>query len=330
MPLAALAEPLRTAWRKRFGRWLANRNPRGRRILLNQRRLFIFPSRMGLLFALLLLLILLIGINYQNNLAYAVAFLLASLFVVAVLHTYANLAGLSVEAVRAGAVFPGQRSRFSLRLGQRENRPRYALRLSWAKGESEEVNLGPGEHRLLHFSLPVGERGWFHPGRLLVESRYPLGLLRCWTWLDLDLAAVVYPAPRDSGETALGAAADGSGGSSLPRPGNEDFQGFRDYRPGDSLRHVHWKGLARGQSMQSKQYHAWASRERWLDWEDYPGLPQETRLSQLCHLALQWQRREQPFGLRLPGSTLQPDRGPAHLEAVLTALALYRREAPPA
>lgn len=328
MPAAALPRSWRTFWRARFGRWLAARNPRGRRILLDQRRLFIFPSRIGLLYAMLLLLILLVGINYQNNLAYAVAFLLASLFVVAVLHTYANLAGVCLEAVSASPVYPGQRSRFDLRLGQRAGRSRYALSLGWPGGDIQEVNLGPEASRLLHFSLAVGQRGWFHPGRLRVESRYPLGLLRCWTWLDLDLNAVVYPAPRNAGEQPPGAADDGSGGSALPRPGNEDFQGFRDYRPGDSLRHVHWKGLARGQRLQSKQYHAWASRERWLDWEAFPGLPLEQRLSHLCHLALQWHQRQQPFGLRLPDATVSPDRGPAHLERVLTALALYRCEVP--
>lgn len=285
---------------------------------------------MGLLFGFLLLLILLVGINYQNNLAYAVAFLLASLFVVTVLHTYANLAGVFLEAVSASPAFPGQRSRFDLRLGQRGERSRYALRLGWPGGDVQEVNLGHDQaSRLLHFSLAVGQRGCFHPGRLLVESRYPLGLLRCWTWLDLDLTAVVYPAPRNAGEPFPGAADNGSGGSALPRPGNEDFQGFRDYRPGDSLRHLHWKGLARGQRLQSKQYHAWASREYWLDWQAFPGLPLEQRLSHLCHLALQWQQRQQPFGLRLPGSTLPPDRGPAHLVRVLTALALYHCEAPP-
>lgn len=330
MTPAALVRPLQRAWRARFEGWLAARNPRGRRILLDQRRLFIFPSRVGLLYATLLLLILLVGINYQNNLAYAVAFLLASLFVVAVLHTYANLAGLSVEGVSATPVFPGQRSRFSLRLTQRGAQARFALGLGWPGGEWQDIDLEPRGSQVVHCSLVAGERGWFHPGRLRLESHYPLGLLRCWTWLDLDLQAVVYPAPRDAGVTPSGDVGDGSGGSALPRPGSEDFQGFRDYRPGDSLRQVHWKGLARGQALQSKQYHAWASRERWLDWDDFPDLPQEQRLSHLCHLALQWQQRQQPFGLRLPGVTLLPQAGPEHLEQVLTALALYRCESPSA
>ncbi len=307
----------------RFGRWLERRIPAARSVTLDQRRIFIFPSLPGLFFLLLLLLILLTAINYQNNMAYAVAFLLANLFIIAILHTYANLAGLSLHAVTATSAFPGQQSEFVLRLERGRRSAHYGLRLAWPGGGDTQVSLVDRDSAELALFVPVGRRGWYHPGRLLLESTYPLGLLRCWTWVDLDLKALVYPQPVASPELP-GAASDNPDGAAVPSSGSDDFYGFREYRRGDSLRQVHWKGLAKGQALQSKHYAAFADRSAWLDWEAFPGIPVEQRLSHLCYWALQCERGGEDYGLRLPGTEISPARGEAQLERVLTALALFR------
>ena len=109
--------------------------------------------------------------------------------------------------------------------------------------------------------------------------------------------------------------------------GSDDFYGFRDYRQGDSPRQIHWKGLARGQGVQTKQYGAYASRSVWLDWEMFPGLGVEQRLSHLCYWALEFDRQAEEYGLRLPGLAIEPGLGERHRDGVLQALALYGIEA---
>lgn len=308
--------------RGRFGRWLERRIPPARSVTLDQRRIFILPSLPGVFFGLLLLLILLTAINYQNNMAYAVAFLLATLFIIAILHTYANLAGLTLHAVAASPAFPGQQSEFTLRLERGRRAAHYGLRLAWPQGGDARVSLVDRDSAELGLFVPVGQRGWYHPGRLLLESSYPLGLLRCWTWVDLDLRALVYPQPLASAELP-GTSSDSPEGVAVAVSGSDDFYGFREYRRGDSLRQVHWKGLAKGQTLQSKHYAAYADRSSWLDWEAFPGIPPEQRLSHLCHWALVFERSGEDYGLRLPGQEIPPDRGEAQLERVLTALALF-------
>ncbi|GAB3276562.1 DUF58 domain-containing protein [Parahaliea aestuarii] len=326
---ASVANPQgwRARLRGRFQRWVKRRIPPSRSVTLDQKRIFIMPSRVGFFFLLCLAVMLLTAINYENNMSYGLTFLLATLFIVAILHTYANLAGLGVHAVLARAAFPGQQTEFDLRLERGGKRPRFDLRLRWPESSEQRINLADSASEVLRFYLPVGRRGWYHPGRLLIETTYPLGLLRCWTWVDLDLCAVVYPQPLASPELPGQAALAGDGGA-LPMPGSEDFDGFRDYRGGDSLRHVHWKGLARGQSLQSKLYVAHAERDRWLEWEAFAGLPVEQRLSHLCYWALDFDRRREAFGLRLPGTEIRPDSGDTHRELVLTALALHGVERP--
>lgn len=325
----------------RWSRWLDRRIPRAASVTLDQRRIFIFPSRTGFFFGLSLLVMLIAAINYQNNMSFALTFLLANLFVIAVLHTYANLSGLTITALGADDAFPDQRTAFRLRLTASGRRGHYALLVGWPvasatrKGfglrrllrspemqASLELDLQPETQHDFRLHVSVGGRGWYRPGRLRIESVYPLGLLRCWTWVDLDVRALVYPAPVAGSEP----------GSTVPHTqagvtvgglGDEDFSGIRDYRPGDSPRQVYWKGVARGQELQSKEYAATVSDTRWLTWEQFSGLGLERRLSLMCYWVLEYHRREIDYGLRLPGTELPVARGDRQRDLALRALALY-------
>ncbi|MEE4277878.1 MAG: DUF58 domain-containing protein [Halieaceae bacterium] len=333
--------------RERWRRWLARRIPPSRSVTLDRRRIFIFPSRTGFFFLLSLLLMLIAAINYQNNMAYALTFLLANLFHVAVYYTYANLAGLTLTGVGADDAFSGARSAFRLRLSAGSRRGHHALSVGWPSHEEQrkrrglfrglfssppmlavdELDIERSDQCELRLHLPVGERGWFNPGRLRVESLFPLGLLRCWTWVDLDMQALVYPKPIALAEPG-GQAGEGDEGFQVSGIGDDEFAGIRDYRAGDSPRRVYWKGLARGLDMQSKEYAVAVSDTRWLDWDQYPGLATERRLSALCHRVVDYHRRDLEFGLRIPGLVLRPAKGDRQRERALRALALYGYDAP--
>lgn len=314
-----MSGPLRRRWQ----RWLARRIPAAASVRLDQRRIFIIPTRVGAAFALALLLMLLAAINYQNSLAYGLTFLLGALFVVAILHTYRNLAGLVLKAGGAGAVFVGEQGRFRVRL-ESSARAHQAIALGWPPAALQTLDvpaLGASECEL---SLPALRRGWLRAGRLRVESRFPLGLLVAWSWVDLDQALLVYPRPL-AGELPLAGGADDQPeeqGACAQGRGAEDFQGLKNYQPGDSKRRLHWKAFSRGQGLLIKDFAALSGREPWLDFEALAG-DVEARLSLLCHWVLQLSERQQPFALALPGQIVPPDTGERHREDCLRALALF-------
>lgn len=311
--------------RARFQLWITRRIPPARAVTLDQRRIFIFPSRAGFFFGCALLVMLVASINFENNLSYALTFLLATLFIVATLHTYANLSGLTIRAVRAQPAFPGQQTEFQIMLERGKKRDHYGLFLKWPSSSEALVNLVDHDDLKVQLHMAVDKRGWFHPGRLLLESTYPLGLLRCWTWIDLELYALVYPRPLASADLP-GLATVTPDLAAAMIPGNDDFYGFRTYRKGDSPRQVHWKALAKGQSLQTKHYTAYADRSVWLDWDLFPGLGVEQRLSHLCYWVLEFDSRREEYGLRLPGLVIDPGVGEKHREQVLKELALYGKE----
>ena len=312
------------AYRSWFGRWLERRIPAAPRVVLDRHRIFIFPSRVGFFFFCALLVMLVAAINYENNMAYALTFLLTTLFLIAILHTYANLSGLTLQAGESPSGFPGDLLPFSLRLsGAGQNR--FALVCRWrnrtlAVGLAQ-VDVPRGSSADLLLYARADRRGRFRPGRVLVESTYPLGLLRCWTWVDLDMAAVVYPAPLPYPE-AQGRDNHGAQNQRPTLGSDDELSGLREYRRGDRMRQVYWKGLARGQPLQSKHYASTAGPDDRLDWDAYPGVPTEQRLSYLCRQCLDLHAAGRRYALRLPALDLPPGSGSTHRDRVLTALAL--------
>ncbi|MEZ5450040.1 MAG: hypothetical protein R3E89_14070 [Thiolinea sp.] len=95
-------------WQARRAQWLEQRLPAGREITLNQRRIFIVPSRTALALLLIIALLFLLSINSRTAL-YAVSFWLLALLLINIFHTYRNLSGLSIRAVSIAPCFAGKR-----------------------------------------------------------------------------------------------------------------------------------------------------------------------------------------------------------------------------
>jgi uncharacterized protein (DUF58 family) len=310
-------------WRQRFQRWLDKRNPVERQLVLNHRRIFIFPSRAGLAFLLTLLTLLLLAINYQNNLIFGLCFWLLSLMLVAIMHSYRNLAGIGLRAGAAEPVFAGQTAIFKLYLlpGQRS---RQQIHVGFV-GQSEQIlSVAKSEltySRELQIHSATNVRGVMNPKHLQLRSYFPLGLLRCWSLIRLDWQCLVYPVPYEYQPLAI---SHGSGGGEVQdlRGDSDEFSGFRSYQPGDPPRRIHWKALAKGQGLISRYFEQRESQELILDWYALPGMEDERRLSTLCAWALHCDTSGLEFGLRLPGCDISLGSGEAHLERVLAALAL--------
>lgn len=310
-------------YRLRWNRWLQRRIPPASSVLLDQKRIFILPSRSGLAFGGALLLMLLAGINYQNSLAYGLTFFLLAVFVVAILHTYRNLAGLTLQAAGCPPVFVGEHAGFRIRL-LASSHSHQAVALSWPPAAAQVLDVPAEGVCDSELALPATRRGWLRPARLRVESAFPLGLLQAWSWVDLDQAALVYPRPLPGAlPLSPGAGEDPEDeGARQQGQGTDDYQGLRSFQPGDSRARLHWKAFSRGQGLLVKDFVSLAGREQWLDLQLLEG-DLETRLSLLCHWVLQFSAQQQPFGLRLPGQELGIDSGAAHRDACLQALALY-------
>ena len=80
---------------------------------------------------------------------------------------------------------------------------------------------------------------------------------------------------------------------------------------------------ARGQGLHTKQFAGTDVVSHVFDYGSLAGLGVEARLEQLCRWVLDAQERGEAFALRLPGTTIDTNVGPAHREHCLNALALF-------
>ena len=116
--------------------------------------------------------------------------------------------------------------------------------------------LAPGAEAVYHYELPTTRRGRFSVGPLTLERVDPLGLGRsrlttgdtATLWVHPRLYAVralVAGHPRHHHE---GRTSDDSLHGSL------DLRDVREYVPGDEVRHLHWKAIARTGRLMVRDY----------------------------------------------------------------------------
>ena len=94
----AFIDAFKSQLQTRFDRFITKRMPSSDKQTLSQPNIFIFPTLFGFSYLLFCLLLFVLGTNYQNNLVVFVSFLLGSLFVVAMLHSFNNLSGITISA----------------------------------------------------------------------------------------------------------------------------------------------------------------------------------------------------------------------------------------
>jgi len=310
----------------RFANWLYGFTPPERgTVVLVHRRVYIVPARLGWWFGATLAVLLVGSINYAISLGFALTFLLAGLGLAGMVHTARNLSRIAVTAGRADPVFAGESAQFCLYLDGRSafDRPAVLAR-HVASGSQAVVDIPARGIAEVLLAVPAPRRGLVTLGRVMLETRFPLGLFRAWSYIEPDARCVVYPRPERSPLPAF-SGAPATGTLHTPVPGSDDFAGLRSYQRTDSPRHVAWKVAARTGEMLTKQFAGESSAELWLDERLLPpGLALEQRLSRLAGWVLAAERAGAHYGLRLAGVEIAPARGDAHMAACLQALALYQ------
>lgn len=300
----------------------AERGNASGQVLVGGRRIYILPTRYGLMFAVLVGLMLIGALNYDNQPAYLLTFTLVGLGANAMYQTWRNLRGVRVEALHCQPAFCGHPLALRFRLHSVDGAPRFAIQLQLDGQLAIDDLPADGEQRIFGLSVDTHQRGIYRVERLVVSTRYPLGLFNAWCYVAPGGEALVYPNPGD-GVAAQRVAQYSLEGEREGGSGSDDFAGLRDYRPGDAPRHIDWKSLARERGLMTKQFSSQQGASVLLDWSALASRDVEWKLSQLTRAVLDAEQAGLRYALRLPGTLLPSAGGNAHLHACLRALACY-------
>jgi uncharacterized protein (DUF58 family) len=316
------------AWLFRLGKLEAGE------VFLHRSRVYILPNKAGGVFGLLVFVLLTGSINYSLGLGFGLTFMAASIGVVDMVLTYRNLAHLHLKSGRVPDVFAGEEARFELLISNRTRRDRFALRIDFpasgerrAQGARHTVDVAAGASGTVQLAIAAPTRGLLGAPRVRLLTRYPLGLFTAWSYWEPDAQAIVYPTP-EALATPLPMAGR-PGGQASGGPGQDDFAGIRNYQPGDPMRHMAWRQIARldpelGGALATKHFDGGARDDVVLDFQQLPfSLDLELRLARMTRWVLEAERAGLPYAFRLGALALDASSGPAHQASCLRALAQF-------
>jgi uncharacterized protein (DUF58 family) len=288
----------------RVNRWLSKRVPSSFQHKLSNRNIFIMPTRFGFAYLFFDVLLFLLGTNYQNNIILLLSYLLASLFITAMLHSFYNFSQLTFSSPAKQFAFAKQQAHFPITI--KAHKSHFDLNFYFAEHESlspkvklEQCSKGESQVLLPFFAK---QRGVYNLGRVKIYSEYSLGLFITWAMLDFSHQLVIFPQPKKlSGNhnylSGLEESEQSENAYHQTSDGIDDFSELKNYILGESRARIAWKQFARGQGKLSKHYQNQQGSLLWLKLSDMPSSDLETKLSFLCFLILEYSKSEHDFGV---------------------------------
>lgn len=307
---------MRPDWR----RWLPK--PIGGALPLSptQRRIYILPSRFGVIYGFALCVLLIGALNYNNNPAILLAMLLGAAALCSSVMTVRHLSRLSVTDFQAGDALAGQAQPCRLRL---------QLRPGQARGL---VSLRHGHTRLIGSPDPQGiiDFDWLWPserrgrralGVIRLSTDYPLGLFGAWCDLAPEVSALVFPRPETPVQAWPEQNTPGNGDQRVRHDQDDWFQ-LREFQRGDSLRDIAWKVSARHDRWLVAESRAQSSVPSLRFHLAQVGqLEREHGISRLAAWVLAAEAEQRPYALDLGESGVGPGQGVEQRRRALGLLA---------
>ncbi len=291
-------------------------------VTLTRDRVYILPTKAGLIFSLLLLTLLVGSINYEKNLGFILTFLLTGIGGVLLLSTWRNIAGLELNSSNSLPVFSGEAATFNVQLLNQQLIQRHSIAISQHGIQQDIIDCAANSRQMITFKVVTNKRGILDAGRFRLYTEFPSGLFIAWTWIDLSMSCIVYPAPDNNTRPAVFDHSD-NGDTDLAGNGVENFSHLRKYQQGDNIARISWKAAAKNDELFSKEFIGAKPVTHWINWHDIPAVDSEQRLAIMTALIIHANKQQQCYGIKLPQKQIQPNSGNKHFHLCLTALALY-------
>lgn len=286
------------------------------------------PTRLGWGLLLACMLLWVMAVNYQVNVAYILVFWLFGVLLAGLLMCWRQLLGLSLHAEMAEECFAGEPVVVRLRAGG-HGRQRRWLWLLLGQDVNEYSHWQPwpvaadGAGGQVDWVLPPQPRGHAQVPPLRCVSIAPFGVVMAESLWQYNGEAVIYPAPLPH-SLPQGRSDEAGERHRNTRPSGEDIAYLQDHQPGAGLQQVAWKHYAKTGQLLDKRFEADSIPvdADWISYRDYPPhTPREQLASYLCHRVLQAEQQRRAYTLELPHQTIPPGSG--QRTQCLTALGLW-------
>jgi uncharacterized protein (DUF58 family) len=287
---------------------------------LEYRHIYVLPTSFGWGFGLMLAFMALGGLNFNNNMALMLVFLLATISQLTTLIAYRNMSGLKIDSIFCEPVFSGENAHFRVFASNQAERQRFAIQAGFTSPQDcKDFKINAIES--FHLKQLTLTRGWLEMPSFRLETRFPLGLFKAWSWIFPQSRCLVYPAPAKNAPP-LPKTGHGHAGRAIKGDGDQ-LHGLRKYQHGDSKQRVAWRASARHNELYSLEMETPREEACELDWNLLQGADVETRLSILTAWVIAADHKQLSYSLKLPGEFIASGNGATHRAKCLELLALH-------
>src|SRR5262245_19462925 len=137
-----MLKSLRARFRRRIRAWARRRHgDDADPLILPGRRIYILPTGLGVSFGVMIFAMFIGAMNYGNNLALALAFLLGARGLTAMHHAHRNLAGVRIASALTEPVFAGQLAVFRFAIENPSRVSRHEITISNEHGVAQPSRI---------------------------------------------------------------------------------------------------------------------------------------------------------------------------------------------
>lgn len=301
---------------------------------LHRRNIYIMPTRSGLVLLVTLNIMLIACINFQINLGYALTFLIGATAFASIFTCFRTLSHLHLSINQTRPVFAGTELMFTVSIDNPSTYARYGLGLAIDKrrlipkqqNELVWADVCAKNASTVTLATSTISRGWIQIPQLVIQTTFPMGTFRSWSFWQPAIVALVYPTPEvDAPALPVNGSEEEGGFHTQHVRSGEEFDGVRPYQPGDPLKQIYWKKVMPNGELLSKQRNTLAGgKDLWLSLESTHLGYVEEQISRLTAWVMMAHEQGVQYGLKLGALTIAPAQDENHQLECLKALALYQ------
>lgn len=295
-------------------------------MMLKREKIYIIPTYYGLMYGFGILVSLIGGAIYNNNLAFMLCFFLMALFLIGMVQTHNNIRKLNIEKFHI-FLCPSESEGQGVVWIKSENVEGHSQIIIESKDNDDDIRFLIEEipkkslHQH-HFNFTTGHWGKKKIQKFRLSSRYPFGFFYAWRACSVDTEYSVYPKP--SGDLALESfEKQGPEQGVFRQKGGQDFTEHQKYQIGHSHRHIDWKAYARGRPLLIKKFDEGELLTYRIDYNEMKGTS-ERRLRQISKWIHDLDREQSAYSLSIKSRKIPPGSGESHKVQCLKLLASYR------
>lgn len=213
--------------------------------------IYIFPTMNGFKVLTLNFLLLIIGLIYANNYVLLFNFLLFCLVLSSMFYTHHNLKNIWIKSFAPISGHNKELAYLNVVLSSDNIQNNFELKTRLPKSfyfdaHTILIELITFEKAFnLKIPLSVKRRGKTHISGFFLETDFPFGFFKCFTFYPLDIDLVLYPARiahhnRQATSFELNV---------LDGKNEDDHLSYRSYQVGDSFNRLNWKRYAKDRQM---------------------------------------------------------------------------------